>query len=166
MKAYHGTTTDNKEEIIKNGFRIDAVRRNGRMYGHAVYLTTRKEWAREFGDAMIEVEIKENDIEFFDDGYEILDLWQYHLENSLSPYKSMDDYVYDGVRSFKGKFTDALRLHGDSVYNEAELKVGTAMKEDFINQGVKGFAVLFLDKETPYYDITIYDTSIMTILKD
>lgn len=166
MKAYHGTTKENKENIFKNGFRLDTVPRKGRLQGHAIYLTTRKEWAKTFGDVIIEVEINKNDLKFFCDKDVYLELYESHIESTLSPYKSIEDFVYDSLRSIKGNFTDVLRTHGDSIYEDVVLRVGTALKKDLIEQGIQGFALLFFDKESEYYDITIYDTSLLSIIRD
>lgn len=56
---------------------------------------------------------------------------------------------------------EEMKARVDPIYQEAEYRIGSAFKEYFINRGIKGFAVLFLDKKPEYFDITVYDTSIL-----
>lgn len=165
MKAYHGTTKENKESILKDGFRIDIPPRKGRMHGDAIYLTTRKKWAKEFGDSIVEVEINDDYLEYFYDGEEYWNLWEDFMRETLYPFQTIEEYIFDKMAIFKELSFEEMKVRVDSIYQDAEYRIGSAFKEYFINRGIKGFAVLFSDKKPEYFDVTVYDMSILKVLK-
>lgn len=57
MILYHGTSEENKDKILKEGFSA-----NYREYGTCVYLAKSKELAWDYGDELVEVFIDDEEI--------------------------------------------------------------------------------------------------------
>ncbi|OMD73600.1 hypothetical protein BSK50_22725 [Paenibacillus odorifer] len=57
MIVYHGTSEKNAVSILKNGFSLDAFYCGS--LGRGIYLARDKERCREFGEKILEVEIKD-----------------------------------------------------------------------------------------------------------
>lgn len=67
---YHGTTLDNKEKIIKQGFVIGKPQSYYAM-GNGIYFTNIRDTAKEYGEVVITVELNDNKIIPFKDAGEM-----------------------------------------------------------------------------------------------
>jgi hypothetical protein len=59
MIAYHGTTKEKAENIVKEGFNLKLQGENGNHFGNGVYLATTKKRAKCYGNHVVSVEIDE-----------------------------------------------------------------------------------------------------------
>lgn len=72
MKLYHGTSIENKEKILEEGFKTTYGN-----YGECLYLAVDKDLAYDYGDEIIEVEIED---EF------IKEMCSYETETSIGSF--------------------------------------------------------------------------------
>ncbi|MGM1044826.1 MAG: hypothetical protein ACQEXX_01630 [Bacillota bacterium] len=60
ITVYHGTSSEDSEKIIRDGFSLDFSYKDTK--GKGVYLTSKLEKTREYGDVVLEVEIEKDSI--------------------------------------------------------------------------------------------------------
>ena len=102
MRAFHGTTPENKVNILKEGFRFDTVLQQGKLFGDAIYFTTRRERAMDFGIAIIEVEINTNNFMFICNKVEYDDFFNKFVQEALHPFRSIEEYIFDKFITQRG----------------------------------------------------------------
>lgn len=168
MIAYHGTTQENKVNILKEGFRFDTEIKQGKLFGDAIYFTTRKKRAEDYGLAIIEVEIDVENIMFFEFKDEYDDFFESFVEEVLHPFKSIEEFILDIVNANKEEYIDLPYKELEKLINpivkNTEYKVGTAIRNWLISQGYTGLALLMGDADIDYYEITVYDAKTIIIL--
>ena len=85
MIVYHGTTKENAQSILKEGFSIEKQGENGSHFGKGIYLTTTKKRAKVYGKHVVSVEIDNTKL--------------YLLTNWLKDYKNKCQEVYEAGTS-------------------------------------------------------------------
>lgn len=80
MIAYHATSKENKESILREGFSIKKQGENGSHLGNGVYLASTKSLAKQHGKHIVCVEFDESDL--------------FHLTNWIGEYREKCEEVY------------------------------------------------------------------------
>jgi len=169
LRAYHGTTSENRKSILNEGFRFDTALHNGKLFGDAIYFTTNKEHSKEFGSAIIEVEIDVINFMFINDKDIYDDLFYNCVKVALNPYKSIEEYL---MYKFKALKQEDKNLTNDELYKllgpickSTEYRVGTVLKKHLISKGYNGLALLMGDADIDYYELTVYEEKLIRIIE-
>lgn len=129
MIAYHGTTKEKAESIIKEGFSVEKQGENGSHFGNGVYLATTKKRAKAYGKQVVAVEIDESGLAPISSGW-------------LKEYQSNCEEVYrDGTPADK-----------------VNTVVGEMYKEVYSSKGHTGIimdTIMGRAKEMVIYDISV-----------
>lgn len=103
MILYHGTNY--AEEILSEGFRLNKNHTCGvPRFGYGVYFTDNKDIAYDFGDVILEVEIKANEIYTikFSEIAEMYNFTAFEKENNTGHAYELKEYIlskgYQGVK--------------------------------------------------------------------
>lgn len=168
MKAYHGTSQENKNSILNFGFRFDTELHKGKLFGDAIYFTTRREHAKNFGNSIIEVEIDVENFMFIYEKEEYDDFFDYFVRDALSPYNSIEEYVFEKFIASKQKYEELscneLSNLLNPIFKSAEYIVGTAIRTHLITEGYNSLGLLMGDADIDYYELTVYDKKLIKIL--
>lgn len=170
MIAYHGTTKENKIKIIEEGFRSDTKIKQGKLYGDAIYFTTSRKRAKDFGSEVIKAEIDVSKFRYFYHSDKYDDFFSYYVNEVFTPYNSLEDYLVNKFISIKVQLEsysqEELKSKLNQYLKEAEYKVGTAIKRGLIKQGYNGVAILLgeEDLDYDYFELTVYDLDKIKIL--
>ncbi len=162
IDVFHGTSTTNYEKILAEGMTLGTSFSHGKKHGDAIYATTRKHWAKKFGANIIEFSV--NTDQFFyikDDDY--AKLYDSITNEYVQPYETMSKYIYH--KQFKAihNLSDDNRLQLKSFIRDTEFKIGSVLREMLTSKGYKGIVIASEDSKGPFYDLTIYDLSCISM---
>lgn len=101
MILYHGTSQENKEKILNEGFKTTYGE-----YGECVYLAVDKDLAYDYGDEIIEV--------FVDNEY-IIELDEAEIDTNIG-YVGLENIAFDN--DYKAVQVNYSKIRSDKNYSE------------------------------------------------
>lgn len=163
IDVFHGTSTTNYEKILDKGLTLGTSFSHGKKHGDAIYATTRKHWAKKFGPNIIEFRVNTDHFLFIEDE-DYAKLYDSFTNEFVQPYETISAYIYhkqfDKIRNLSEVNN---RTNIKLFIRDTEFKIGSLLREMITSNGYKGIVISSEDSKGPFFDLTIYDLSCISM---